>query len=132
VAPVHEDRESGRSTIDFGGWSAENGPNVGDSDVWNQIGDQLAKNEVPGAASTPNAGPSTIERKCPGSTNWNLDSDYASICLIFRGLDPTLPIGGRRFTKVRPSACDSNGAIGQLARHRFQSTSDLLHSALTS
>jgi hypothetical protein len=41
------------TSISFGGWSVESGPNVWvEGDVWKKIEDQLVKNDVPGAAST--------------------------------------------------------------------------------
>lgn len=42
-----------QSSISFGGWSVDTGPQVwNDGDVWAQIDARLAKNDVPGAAAT--------------------------------------------------------------------------------
>lgn len=42
-----------QASITFGGWTVETGPQVwSDEDVWKQIDDKLAKQDVPGAAAT--------------------------------------------------------------------------------
>jgi len=42
-----------QSSISFAGWTVDTGPQVwNDGDVWQQIADKLAKNDVPGAAGT--------------------------------------------------------------------------------